>query len=99
MKKELNVIIKEQANKEIVEAYEFYETKQVGLGEYFLNDFTNTINAIQLSPNGFVKFYDFRQVRFSVFPFVIVYEVFENDLIIYAVFETHQNPKKKVRKK
>lgn len=97
MRKELIIKIKEQANTEVSNAYKYYESKQIGLGEYFLSDFSNTINAIKLSPNGFVKFHQYRQVRFSVFPFVIVYEVIENELVVYAVFETHQDPKKKLR--
>ena len=97
MRKELIIKIKEQANTEVSNAYNYYESKQIGLGEYFLSDFSNTINAIKLSPNGFVKFHKYRQVRFSVFPFVIVYEVIENQLVVYAVFETHQDPRKKLR--
>jgi hypothetical protein len=97
VRKELIVSIKEQANQEIVDAYNYYQSKQVGLGEYFLNDLSNTISAIKLSPNGFVKFHQYRQVRFSVFPFVIVFEVVKNELLVYAVFETHQNPSKKFR--
>ncbi len=97
MRKELIIKIKEQANTEVSNAYTYYESKQIGLGEYFLSDFNNTINSIKLSPNGFVKFHQYRQVRFSVFPFVIVYEVLENELVVYAVFETHQDPKKKLR--
>ena len=97
MRKELIIKIKEQANTEVSNAYKYYESKQIGLGEYFLSDFSNTINVIKLSPNGFVKFHQYRQVRFSVFPFVIVYEVIENELVVYAVFETHQDPKKKLR--
>ena len=97
MREDLIVNIKEQANNEIVQAYSYYESQQLGLGEYFLNDFSNTINAIKLSPNGFVKFHQYRQVRFSVFPFVIVYEVDKKELLIYAVFETHQHPIKKDR--
>ena len=97
MRKELIIKIKEQANTEVSNAYTYYESKQIGLGEYFLSDFSNTINSIKLSPNGFVKFHQYRQVRFSVFPFVIVYEVLENELVVYAVFETHQDTKKKLR--
>jgi hypothetical protein len=96
VRKELIIKIKEQANTEVSNAYTYYESKQNGLGEYFLSDFSNTINAIKLSPNGFVKFHQYRQVRFSVFPFVIVYEVIENELVVYAVFDTHQDPRKKV---
>jgi hypothetical protein len=96
VRKELIIKIKEQANTEVSNAYTYYESKQNGLGEYFLSDFSNTINAIKLSPNGFFKFYQYRQVRFSVFPFVIVYEVIENELVVYAVFDTHQDPRKKV---
>lgn len=97
MRKDLIVNIKEQANNEIVQAYSYYESQQLGLGEYFLNDFSNTINAIKLSPNRFVKFHQYRQVRFSVFPFVIVYEIDKKELLIYAVFETHQHPINKDR--
>ena len=67
MRKELITIFKEFSNDEVVEAYNYYESKKIGLGEYFLNDLKNTINAIKLSPNGFVRFHQYRQVRLTVF--------------------------------
>ena len=43
MRKELIVIIKEQANDEVVHGYTYYESKQLGLGDYFLSDFRNML--------------------------------------------------------
>ena len=51
-----------------------------------------TINSIKLAPNGFQKFHnETRQVPLDVFPFVLIYRVFENSIIIFSVFKTLQH--------
>ena len=98
MRKNLDLIFKDEANIEVVEAYTYYEKELEGLGERFLQELDRVILDINLSPKGFKKFTEnTRQVPMAVFPYVIIYEVIKKTLIIYAVFQTKQDPIKKIR--
>ena len=100
MKKSLDLVFKEEANIEFMEAFLYYEEQLEGLGERFLNEIDRTILSINLSPKGFQIFNKkngTRQIPMDVFPFVIIYKVIEKQLIIFAVFKTPQDPIKKNR--
>jgi len=38
---------------------------------------------------------DYRECFMGIFPFVIIYRIVNNKIIIHKVFHTSQNPKKK----
>ena len=98
MKKKLDLIFKDEADLEVIEAYLYYEKELEGLGERFLTELDRVILAINLTPNGFQIFHNgTRQIPFDVFPYVAVYQVIGKSLIIYAVFQTQQDPKGKIR--
>jgi plasmid stabilization system protein ParE len=94
MKYEL--IIKEEASLEIIESYLFYESKSIGLGERFLNNIDLYFDRIQNSPEHYqIKRKPYREAFIKKFPFVIVYEVLESEVIVYAVFHSSRNPEEK----
>jgi|LakMenEpi03Aug12_release.lakeMendotaPanAssembly.Ray.scaffolds.fasta_scaffold353269_3 hypothetical protein len=100
MKKSLELVFKEDANIEFMEAFLYYEEQLEGLGERFLKELEKVILSINLSPKGFQLFNKkngTRQIPMNIFPFVIIYKVIEKQLIILAVFKTPQDPKKKIR--
>lgn len=97
MRKKLDLIFKPQADIEILEAFNYYEEELEGLGERFLNELDKVILSINLAPNGFKNFHIYRQIPFDVFPYILLYEVIEKTLIVYAVFKTPQDPQKKIR--
>ena len=56
------LIIKEEAAKEIAEAYGWYEMQQHNLGERFIACIETCFDTIDLNPNMFAKIYlDYRQ--------------------------------------
>ena len=97
MRKKYELIFKPEAELEINESFNYYEDQLEGLGERFLNELDKVINSILKTPNGFQKFYNYRQIPLDIFPFVLIYEIDNKSLIIYAVFKTPQDPKKKIR--
>lgn len=98
MKKKLELIFKDEANIEVIEAYLYYESELEGLGERFLNELDRVILAINLTPNGFQNFHNgTKQIPMDIFPYVVVYKVIEKTLIIFAVFQTQQDPQGKIR--
>lgn len=96
------IVIATSAHIEYIEAYEWYEGRQVGLGERFMLHVEETLDYISNYPLHYsIKKARFREAKVSVFPFQIVYEASEKYKTVYvsAIYHSKRNPKKKYRKK
>ena len=97
------VIVKEEAHQDTIEAYNYYEEKLVGLGERFLEALQQRYHELSEHPT-FYSFIDedplkvLRDVRLEKFPFVVVYEIIKNEVVVYAVHNTYKHPRNKLRK-
>lgn len=90
--------ILEEANLEIVEAFVYYERANAGLGEKFLKHLEDYLDRIATNPEHFPqKNKAFREAFLRRFPFLVVYEIVDEVVIVYSVFNTWQNPNKKRR--
>lgn len=97
-----NVVINAAANEDVLEAYRYYEKQQQGLGERFLSQLRKKYTALSLHPThyGFIDedpLKVLRDVRLEKFPYVIVFEIVENDVIVYAVHHLRKHPGNKPR--
>lgn len=81
---------------EIIDAYDWYELQCEGLGTDFLQEVEMIFEGLKRNPDLY-SYYEkpVRQVALNRFPYTIVYEVFNENLIIYSVFMTKQDPSKK----
>jgi len=87
--KKYKLIIKEEADFEIISTYKWYENKSDGLGEKFLLQLEKSFNAIDINPNSFqVVYKEQRQAILNKFPFVIIYQQINLEIIVFAVFHT-----------
>lgn len=87
-----------RANMDTIVAYEFYESRRKNLGERFLDELENCYKSIVLNYTTYKVVHTiYRQAVLNKFPFVVIYSVDEKDIIITAIFNTSQNPKKKFR--
>lgn len=88
--------VKDEANIDIIEAYLYYEEKRIGLGEEFLEHLDTYFDRIITNPEHFPKKRKpYREAFLKRFPFLIIYEITKEKVIVYSVFNTWQNPKKK----
>ncbi|MFN3758960.1 MAG: type II toxin-antitoxin system RelE/ParE family toxin [Algoriphagus aquaeductus] len=91
--------ILEEAKFEIEEAFYFYESKQIGLGVYFLEKLHERFYSISTNPLNYgVKRSPFREALLSKFPHLVIFEVFDEKIFVYSVFHTSRNPMKKPKK-
>lgn len=91
-----NILLSKKASIEIEEAIEYYNEINKKLSGRFYIEFLENLDYIRTNPFLFqIKFDTFREIPFKVFPYVIVYEIIENSIIINAVFHTSRNPEKK----
>jgi len=94
-----NILLKEEAKADIKDAYDYYENQSENLGYYFITDLENTLKDIQKAPRGYTSKYNpFRKIPLSIFPFIIMYELEGDDIVVYLVFNTSQDPKKLAKK-
>lgn len=88
--------------KDFEEGYTWYEEKQKGLGERFINAVDKRIKQILLNP----EFYgrknnkSLREVEIDTFPYLIVYKLDKRKKAIYitSIHHTKKHPLKKYRK-
>ena len=93
--KKYKLIVKGEAKNEITEAYYWYESKQNELGERLLSVLDDCFNRITINPKQFPKKLDnMRQATINKFPYIIIFEIENNDVVVFAVFNTKQNPEK-----
>ena len=93
------LIILEEADQDIHESFRWFEDQQKGLGKRFLDELELYFDILSKHPTIFqIKKKNLRAAPLKTFPFLIIYEIEESDIVIYAVFHTSQDPKKKFRK-
>ena len=93
------LVIKEEAARETIESYLWYEARVEGLGESFLGELDKCYSAVLQNPEAFQKQYkSFRQANIRRFPFVMTFEIENDDVVVYSVFHTSRNPRKKYPK-
>jgi len=90
------VLILPLARKDIRDSALWYEKQQQGLGRKFTLQVREIVHFIQENPELFsVRYDDVRTAVLSVFPFLIHYNIDENNqiVIISAILHTSRNPK------
>ena len=93
------LVLKPRAVKMAKAAYKWYEEQQPGLGDRFLEELERCYDKIETTPGIYAKIKNnFQQIILKTFPYVIVFEVLNDDIIVYAVFHTSRSPQKKFRK-
>ncbi|MBS1503613.1 MAG: type II toxin-antitoxin system RelE/ParE family toxin [Bacteroidetes bacterium] len=86
-----------KAEKEILEAWEWYEEQQIGLGDRFKDEVRKKIQSILNNPFVYPQKGKYREAQVDIFPFLIVFKVNRrNDhILILSVFHTSRHPKRK----
>jgi plasmid stabilization system protein ParE len=82
-----------EAEQEVEAAAAWYEERQPGLGEDFLDDFERTLRRIVADPERWRMFHGCnRKLNFDRFPYAIVYSLQPEILFVKAVMHLHRRP-------
>lgn len=88
------------SNQELVDAVEYYESQLPGLSVKFETELDGIIKKIVSNPLLFPnKFKKYREVPLKKFPFVVVYEIVGDRVVIVSIFHSKRNPESKAKKK
>ncbi len=92
--------VKELANKQVVDTFLYYESKLTGLGERFLKCWEQELEALQKAPYlNQKKYKNFRQVLLNPYPYHIIYEIEQQNIIVHKVPYARRHPRKRYSKK
>jgi len=90
----------DQARDDITHAVAWYEARRTGLGVQFLSEVLRCVDFIARHPGGFQRVHGgFRQAPLGRFPYVIIYVLFKDAIVVFRVFHASQDPRKKFRSK
>ena len=81
------------AETEFSDAADFYENSETGIGEEFIDTVLSSIARIQAFPNlGRPLKRNFRSIPTTTFPYNLIYEVLNEEIIIHAVAHQSRKP-------
>lgn len=78
---------------DLQEGIDYYELQQLGLGERLAAAVDGTISKIKQMPLSASIAYD--EVRYKLvgkFPYVILYKIDDNAILVLRIFNTHRKP-------
>ena len=89
-----------KAQQEIIDAWEWYEEQQDGLGDRFKEEVRRKIKSVLRNPLIYQVKGKYREAQTDIFPYLIVFKIDkrQNLILIVSVFHTSRYPKKKTRK-
>jgi plasmid stabilization system protein ParE len=89
------LIVAPETELDVTEAYVWYESRRVGLGEEFLSSLDACIESIRRQPMIYPMVHEtYRRALIRRFPYAIFFEHADTTVTVYAVFHTSRNPKK-----
>jgi toxin ParE1/3/4 len=88
------LVVEPEAEVDVAEAYEYYESKRSGLGGQFMTSVEEAFEQIRIDPYLFATTYRVaRQTVVRRFPFVVAYLVQDDKVVVIAVHHGRRSPK------
>ena len=94
----MNVVFLPTAHQELAQAIDFYEHQVPGLGVLFLKEISSAIDLIKLYPQGYHLITTrTRKCSLQKFPYIILYGIINDTIVISAVAHQHRHPRSYLR--
>jgi len=90
----MHIKISDDAELDIADGFYFYEQQASGIGEYFLDSVHAEIDSLVLYAGIHRFVHGMHRLLMLRFPFAVFYEIRENLIYIWAVFDCRSDPKK-----
>jgi plasmid stabilization system protein ParE len=88
--------LRPKAREDTADGFDYYEEINPGLGFRFLNEVENFLETLKKNPHAYSYLEEpARQGKINSFPYVVIFEIADDTVIIFRVFNTHQYPDKK----
>lgn len=88
----MRIEILDEAQDDLIQGFHFYESREAGLGAYFLDCLFSDIDSLLVYGGIHQVVYGHRRCLSKRFPFAIYYSVEENVVHVHAVLDCRRNP-------
>ena len=96
----MKLAVKEEVYDDILEIVKWYELQLQGLGKKFLDEWYNELELVAKTPFSYqIKNKEFREARIKGFPYLIIFEIDPDEVVVYAVIHARRNPRKRYKRK
>jgi plasmid stabilization system protein ParE len=101
----VNLRVHESAERELLEAAEWYEDRQSGLGEQFVDEYQLAMLRILAAPESFGRLETTRTRRnirrcfLKRFSYYVAYELKSDEILVLAVAHTKRRPNNFLRRR
>jgi plasmid stabilization system protein ParE len=95
-----SVSLKPGAESDAEQAYNWYEEQRTRLGEEFLSELENIYAKLETLPTAYGKLTRiYRRASLKRFPYIVIFEIRRQEVIVYAVFHTSRKPRLKFNRR
>ena len=86
------VVARPQAEDDVIEAAEWYDTQRAGLGDEFTTEILNVFDALEINPLLHCRQHPTKNIRWRYpkrFPYRVIYEVIEEEKLVIIAAVVH----------
>jgi plasmid stabilization system protein ParE len=88
----MRIEILDEAEKDLIDGFAFYERQSKGLGDYFVDSIFSDVESLYLYAGIHALHFGYHRQLAKRFPFAIYYRV-QNDVVrVYAILDCRRNP-------
>ncbi len=88
----MRIEILDEAEKDLVDGFAFYERQSKELGDYFLDSIFSDVESLHLYAGIHALLFGYHRLLSKRFPFAIYYRI-ENDIVrVYAILDCRRSP-------
>lgn len=89
----MNIRFLPEAQQELDDAFQWYETQSSGLGQRLLNEVMDVLGLIRRFPDAWHPLSaNTRRCRLKRFPYSVVYAVVDAEVLVIAISHQHRQP-------
>jgi hypothetical protein len=88
----VKIEILDDAQEDLIAGFRFYETREVGLGSYFLDCLFSDIDSLLLYAGIHQIIFGYHRCLSKRFPFAIYYSIEKESVRVHAVLDCRRNP-------
>jgi len=88
----MNIQILDEAEQDLADGLNFYESREIGLGSYFLDSLIADIDSLQIYAGIHPVVFGFHRMLAQRFPYAIYYDVSQPNTRVWAVLDCRRNP-------
>ncbi|MEK7826912.1 MAG: type II toxin-antitoxin system RelE/ParE family toxin [Thermodesulfobacteriota bacterium] len=88
----MRIEILDEAEKDLVDGYAFYERQLQGLGQYFLDSLFSDLESLHLYAGIHAMHFGYHRLLAKRFPFAVYYRIQDKVIRVYAVLDCRRDP-------